>query len=122
MALILVVKDDIGLREWLSEIMRGAGHEIVAAKDGLEARSFVLRQSFDLVVTDISMPNEEGLGLIRAMQKERPEFKIVVVSGKDPEIRMDARILGAHATLRKPVTAAAVLQCVCELSPTGNGI
>jgi DNA-binding NarL/FixJ family response regulator len=63
------------------------------------------------------MPNEEGLGMIRALHKASPGLKIIAVSGKDPETLMDAKLLGAHAALRKPVTAKTVLECVRDLSP-----
>ncbi len=61
MANVLVVEDDSGTREWLAEILAIAGHRVFTAGDGLEAMSLVNRQALDLVITDISMPNEEGL-------------------------------------------------------------
>jgi hypothetical protein len=51
------------------------------------------------------------------MRKAHPELKIIAISGKDPEILMDAKLLGAQVALRKPVTAKMVLQCVCDQSP-----
>jgi CheY-like chemotaxis protein len=113
---ILVVDDDTGTREWLSEILEGAGHLVFTAQDGLAARSLAMRSSVDLVITDISMPNEEGLGMIRALRKCLPQLKIIALSGKDPDTLQDARLLGAHAALRKPVTAKLLLQCVSELA------
>jgi CheY-like chemotaxis protein len=112
---ILVVDDDPSTREWLSEILEGAGHLVLTAQDGLEARSLAMRSTLNLVITDISMPNEEGLGTIRALRKSSPQLKIIVLSGKDPETLQDARLLGAHAALRKPVPAHLLLQCVNEL-------
>ena len=117
MANILVVDDDTGIREWLTEILEGAGHQVFTAQDGLEARPLANRHSLDVVITDISMPNEEGLGMIRTMRKAHPDLKIIALSGKDPEILLDAKLLGAHAVLRKPVSAKIVLQSVLDLSP-----
>ena len=74
------------------------------------------RQIFDLMLTDISMPEEEGLGLIHAIRKKRPDIKIIAISGKDPETLTDAKLLGANAALRKPVTATTILQWITELS------
>jgi CheY-like chemotaxis protein len=105
------------MREWLTRILQGAGHQVFTAQDGLEAKSLAKRHSLDLIVTDISMPNEDGLGMIRAMRKAHPELKIIAISGKDPEILMDAKLLGAQVALRKPVTTKMVLQCVCDQSP-----
>ena len=112
MASIRVVDDNPALSEMLSELLRTANHEVITAGDGLEARAKAARHQFQLMITDISMPNEEGLGMILAMRKAHPELKIIVISGSDPEILMDAKILGAYAALRKPVTSEIVLQCV----------
>jgi DNA-binding NtrC family response regulator len=113
---ILVVDDEAGMRGLLSEILEGAGHQVFTARDGLEARAIAKRQRLDFVITDISMPNEEGLGLIRAIRKEHSGLKIIATSGGDPEVLIDAKLLGADAALRKPVTAEKLLQCVCDFS------
>ena len=110
MATILVVEDDAGMRAWLAEILEPE-HQVVTARDGREARSMAKRHQPDPVITDISMPDEDGLGLIRSVRSDRPEVKIIAISGKHPDHLMDARIMGAHATLSKPVTAKQVLQC-----------
>ena len=115
MANVLVVEDDSGMRGWLAEILGIAGHRVFTAADGLEARSLVNRQALDLVITDISMPNEEGLGMIRALRKNYPALKIIALSGKDPGFLLDAKLLGAHAALMKPVTAKIVLKCISDL-------
>lgn len=88
-----------------------------------EARQAVIKLTtlvafIDLLITDISMPNEEGLGLIRAMRKACPATKIIALSGTDPETLRDAKLLGAQAALRKPVAADVVLQCIRELVAT----
>jgi CheY-like chemotaxis protein len=112
MANILVVEDQESMREWLAAILESAGHQVSAARDGLEAISLAKQHAFDLIFTDISMPGEEGLGTILAVRKAQPDLKIVVISGADPEVLMDAKMLGAYAALRKPVTSETVLQCV----------
>ena len=114
---ILVVDDEAGMRSWLTEVLEGAGNQVVAARDGLEARTLARQNALDLVITDISMPNGEGLGLIRALRREHPELKIVAISGAfGPDILIDAQLLGANAGLSKPITKELVLQCVCDLS------
>ena len=115
MAKILVVDDQDSMREWLTDILQQAGHEVSGARDGVAAISLAKHELFDLIFTDISMPNEEGLGMILAVRKTHPQLKIVVISGTDPEVLMDARMLGADAALRKPVTAEIVLRCVRNL-------
>lgn len=116
MARILIADDSPGFREWLSAVLVEAGHSVASAQDGLEAQSLAKRGTFDLAVTDISMPNEEGLGLIRALRRSHPAIKIIAISGLDAESLQDARLMGAAKTFRKPITAAALLDCVVELT------
>lgn len=114
---ILVVDDEAGMRGWLTEVLEGAGHQVFTAQDGLQARALAKGQALDLVITDVSMPNEEGLGLIRALRKEHPHLQILAISGAfSPDVLTDAKLLGAHTALRKPVTKETVLQCVGNLS------
>jgi two-component system response regulator YesN len=90
---------------------------VFTAQDGLEARSRAKEHDLDLVITDISMPNEEGLGTIRGMRKAHPSVKIIAISGAfGPDVLRDAKILGAAAALSKPMTKETVLQCVHHLS------
>jgi CheY-like chemotaxis protein len=88
MARILIAEDNPGFREWLSEVLTAAGHSVSSAKDGLEAQYLARRGPFDLALTDISMPNEEGLGLIRVLRKSQPELKIIVISASIPRRSM----------------------------------
>jgi PAS domain S-box-containing protein len=114
---ILVVDDEPGMRGWLQEVLEEAGHQVFTAQDGLEARALAKVHAIDLVITDISMPNEEGLGMIRGLRKAHSNVKIIAISGAfGPDILADAKLLGANAALTKPMTAETVLQCVGDLS------
>ncbi len=114
---ILVVDDEGGIREWLTEILEGCGHRVFTARDGLEAKRIARRQPFDLLITDISMPDEEGLGLIHALRKAHPELKIVAMSGANAEYLTDAKLLGANAALAKPFTSEMLFKCLRDLLP-----
>jgi CheY-like chemotaxis protein len=109
---VLVVDDDEGMRGWLTEVLQGEGHRVFAAPDGLEAVRLAKRQSFDLVITDISMPNEDGLGTVRALRKTQSKLKIIAISGGNSDALVDAKLLGAAAALAKPFTAEALLSCI----------
>jgi DNA-binding NtrC family response regulator len=113
---VLVVDDEDGMRDWLAEILEGSGHHVFTAKDGVEAKKLAQRQPVDLMITDISMPNEEGLGIICAFRKAHPEVKIIAMSGANPEALVDAKLLGAKAALAKPFTSETVLKCIREIS------
>jgi CheY-like chemotaxis protein len=107
---ILVVDDEEGMREWLATVLEGLGHQVFTAQDGVEARRLATRMALDFLITDISMPNEEGLGTIRALRKAYPGLKIIAMSGANPESLMDAKLLGAHAVLQKPFTSDMLLK------------
>ncbi|MGA2881575.1 MAG: response regulator [Bryobacteraceae bacterium] len=109
---ILVVDDEPDVRDWLVEILEGCGHRVFTAKDGLEAKQLAAREALDVLITDISMPNEEGLGVIRALRKTYPGLKIIAMSGSHAEVLMDAKLLGANAALTKPFTSEMVLKCI----------
>jgi two-component system, NtrC family, response regulator HydG len=115
MARILLVEDNISMSELLSEVLRTANHEVFTAADGLKARSIAMREQFDLLITDISMPNEEGFGLIRTIRKSHPDVRIMVLSGKGADVLEDAKLLGANIALQKPVSMTTVLQTVTNL-------
>ena len=66
---ILVVDDEPGMRKWLVEILEGAGYRVFTAGNGREARSRVEEHAVDLVITDLVMPDEEGIELIRTLRK-----------------------------------------------------
>lgn len=114
---ILVVDDEPGVRDWLAELLTGCGHRVFTAKDGLEAKNLAARETLDVIITDISMPNEEGLGVIRALRKSNPALKIIAMSGTHAEVLRDAKLLGANAALTKPFTSEMVLKCIRGLAP-----
>jgi CheY-like chemotaxis protein len=115
MARILIVDDDRHTCELLRHILEGAGHEIVAAHDGGEAVSLLRAQSFDLVMTDIYMPDRDGFDVLRDLRELRPNVPVIVFTGQrdlhfDP-LRMAER-LGADLVMRKPIVQATVLSTV----------
>ena len=116
---ILVVDDEPGMRKWLVEILEGAGYRVFTAGNGREARSRVKEHSVDLVITDLVMPDEEGIELIRTLRKASTKLNIIAMTGADdPNILRTAKILGAQATLLKPLRAETVLECVRNLATT----
>jgi DNA-binding response OmpR family regulator len=114
---ILVVDDEAGIRDWLAEVLAACGHRVFTAKDGVEAKQLARRQPLDLMITDISMPNEDGIGIVCALRKAHPDLKIIAISGSNADALMDAKLLGASATLTKPFTSEMVLNCIRGLLP-----
>jgi DNA-binding response OmpR family regulator len=116
MALILVVEDEQMLRTTLRAILQRAGHEVVEADDGAKAMEIFLVNRPDLVITDIIMPNREGVETIREMRTAAPDLPIIAMSGggsRGGELFLSlAARLGATQTLAKPIRQAELLAAV----------
>ena len=79
------------------------------------------RVSVDLCITDLAMPEKDGIETIRMIRYEYPELKIIAISGAfGPEVLRVSRILGAAASLHKPVDAATLLHTVQDLLAPSN--
>ncbi len=116
---VLVVDDDPSIRSLLVEILQESGFRVATAVNGREAFRAASDYPFDLVITDLVMPDHEGIELIRSLKKGYPHLRIIAISGAvGSEIFDAARILGADATLMKPLSADALLQCINNLPPS----
>jgi two-component system response regulator (stage 0 sporulation protein F) len=114
---VLVVDDDPSLRNLLAQTLQGAGYQTFMAEDGRDARMQVEERSIDLVITDLAMPGEEGMELIRTLKKKQPDVKIVAMSGAfGTEVLRAAGALGAHLSLAKPLSKETILRCIDQLS------
>lgn len=106
MALILIIDDDDALRATMRKILERAGHEVRDAVDGDRGLKVFREEGPDLVITDIIMPEKEGIETIQELRQEAPDLPILAVSGggrADPsEPLTDAMLLGADETLAKP--------------------
>lgn len=113
---VLVVDDESGVRALFGDVLSDAGYSVALAEDGEKALKLVRSQPFDVVLTDLVMPEKEGLEIIRTIRKEQPGLKIIAMSGAfGGEYLRAARILGADATLIKPVSPAQLVAAMREI-------
>jgi DNA-binding NtrC family response regulator len=123
MAKILVVDDDAQIRSLLKITLERAGHEILMAPDGAQAIEIFNEDPADLVITDVVMPQQEGLATIRQLRKENPGVSIIAISGggfADPEEYLEiARAFGARHTFKKPVDHDQLLDAINETLDEG---
>ncbi|SRR6266852_1249862 len=114
MARILVIDDDPDMRAMLEQTLKSAGHEIALAADGKEGVEQYRANPADLVVTDLYMPNQEGLETITELRKRFPEVVIIAMSGRATAGTMlsIAQKLGAVEILQKPFVAVELLTAV----------
>jgi DNA-binding response OmpR family regulator len=105
-ASILLVDDNNELRAVIARSLKLAGHDVFTAADGKAALAILPKVTYDIVLTDIVMPDMEGLELIRSIRKINPAAKIVAMSGGGRGTAEDylalAKKFGATATLEKP--------------------
>jgi CheY-like chemotaxis protein len=113
---ILVVDDDDAVRGVLQKTLSDAGYEVLAARDGREAMRLVAAHPFDLVLTDLIMPGQEGIETIRELHRDYPSIRIMAMSGAvDAVYLKTAELLGADAALRKPIDGSELLRTLREL-------
>jgi DNA-binding NtrC family response regulator len=115
----MVVEDDNSVRELLREILKRAGHEVMAAGNGKEALALYKKTPADLIITNILMPEKEGLETIQELRRENPDIKIIAISGGGQIGPADylevARRFGAMRTFSKPFDRKELLKAVDEL-------
>jgi DNA-binding response OmpR family regulator len=107
MALILVIDDDQPLRALVREVLERMGHAVEEAEHGEIGIRLFRANPADLVITDLIMPEKEGIETIQQLREEFPEVRILAISGGSKQMAAagpleDARMLGADDTLEKP--------------------
>lgn len=111
MAKILIAEDDMAVREFVSRALTNSGHDVTAADDGMRALEALSEDSFDLLLSDIVMPEMDGIALALKASKDWPDMPILLMTGYAAE-RQRAHNLDAliHDVISKPFT----LQQICE--------
>ena len=124
MAKVLLVEDSEMARFALSALLRFNGHKVTEANDGKEASGYLATETFDIVVTDIFMPELDGVELIQHLRSNYPALKIIAISGGGARqlpsyaLRL-ATVLGVDSSLQKPVESTLFLKEVERLT-SGN--
>lgn len=118
---ILVVDDEPEMLDILKQVLAAAGHRVVTADNGREAISLLAREKFDLVLTDLLMPERDGTEVIGELRRKHPAIPIVAMSGGGRMPRGEylkiAKMFGAHAMLEKPFTNEQLLSTIELLLP-----
>jgi CheY-like chemotaxis protein len=116
---ILVIDDEPSIRFLLGKMLEREGYAVITAADGEEGMKLFQESPFDLVITDIIMPEKEGIEIIMEIKNEHPDIPVIAISGggfNSPGSYLDiARAAGAAAVLEKPVEKEILLSQVQNL-------
>ena len=119
MADILVIDDDEDFRYMVVKLLRRAGYHVLDCQDGKKGIDLLRKHAVSLVITDLIMPDQEGIETIIQLRRDFPQVKIIAMSGGgrgSPEIYLNSAMrLGASRCFSKPFDAEAFLGAVREL-------
>jgi DNA-binding response OmpR family regulator len=117
---VLVIEDNEAFRKLALRWFQSDGIEAEGAANGAEGLTLQRARPADVIVTDIFMPEMEGIETIHDLRREFPEVKIIAMSGRDPLMKFDvfevAREIGAAKTFRKPFRFEELVAAVKELT------
>ncbi len=110
---ILVVDDELSMREFLKILLEKDGHEVVTAADGAGALELAVRHDFDLAISDIRMPGMSGLDLLAQLKKNRPELPVILVTAfASPDDAVTAMKNGAFDYITKPFNVEEIKEVI----------
>ena len=118
MARILIIEDNAALLPVIAELLTASGHNVRTARNGAEGLAQFRLERPDLVLTDIVMPEQDGVGVLLELRKLRPRPKIIAMSGgtvRSSQYLQMAAGLGARRILEKPFSNSALLRAIDEV-------
>jgi len=115
----MVVDDSSSIRQVVSIALKGAGYEVIEACDGKDALSKMTGQKIHLIVSDVNMPNMDGITLVKEV-KQLPDYKftpiMMLTTESQDSKKQEGREAGAKAWLVKPFQPPALLSAVARLA------
>jgi CheY-like chemotaxis protein len=120
---VLIIDDNPDVRATLKWLLESAGFSVAIAANGTEGLAQQRAQPAEIVVTDIFMPEKDGIETILELRKEYPRAKIIVMSGgssRGADFLNVASVLGAAKVLKKPVDPEGLIELVHELAAAGD--
>src|SRR6267142_353437 len=103
MSNILIVDDELSMRQFLTHLLQRDGHAMRVAENGREAMALLRRQPADVVISDVKMPDMGGIDLLRAARELRPELEFIMMTAfANVDTAREAFLLGAFDFIQKP--------------------
>jgi DNA-binding response OmpR family regulator len=112
---ILVIEDNLDLRDYLRLALETQGYDVLTARNGHEAISYLNGHRVDVVLTDLFMPEMDGIETIATLRKTFPQVRVIAMSGRPGvDYLAVARELGVNKTLRKPFDIEELLTAITD--------
>jgi two-component system, NtrC family, response regulator PilR len=103
MANLLIVDDELGMRQFLTHLFKRDGHVVRVAANGREAMALLRQQPADILISDVKMPDMSGIDLLRAARELRPEIEVIMMTAfANVDTAREAFLLGAFDFIQKP--------------------
>ncbi len=111
---ILLIDDNDQIRALLRRVLEEAGYFVIDAANGREGLRQFRQTPVALVITDLLMPDSDGLEVTMTLRRESPHVKIIALTGGagEPNLLEVAKLLGAHRTMKKPLEMTELLKAV----------
>jgi DNA-binding NtrC family response regulator len=114
-ARILVIDDDQAVSGMLQRMLQREGFTVITAANGVEVLSSDLIDRVDLVISDVQMPEMNGIELLQKIRERSPHLPVLVTTGAWPGFLEDAALFGANRVLQKPIERDTLLASVRAL-------
>ena len=126
MARILVIDDDDSIRKLIEKFMTIDGHEVETAENGLIGLQMIGSRPYDLLITDIVMPEQDGIGVLIELRKTQSKLKTIVITGGSLKLNINdlmkmAKVMKADKVLMKPLDFEYLKLTVDELLKAAEG-
>ncbi len=100
---LLVVDDEESIREFLEIMLKKEGYEVTCAEDGAKAKDLLAKKTFDMVISDLQMPNVTGIELLKFVKEAYPDLVFMLITAfGTTESAVEAMKMGAYDYLTKP--------------------
>lgn len=118
---ILLIDDNDQIRALLRRVLEEAGYCVMDAVNGREGLRQFRQAPVALVITDLLMPDSDGLEVTMTLRRESPHVKIIALTGGagEPNLLEVAKLLGAHRTMKKPIEMTELLDAVQQVLQEG---
>jgi CheY-like chemotaxis protein len=124
MAKVMVVDDDVAIRHALNRVLAAEGHEVLEESDGKSALRHFTGDPVDLVVSDVYMPDMDGIQFLMRVREAFPEAKIIMMSGGGnlpaTSVLEAAKALGADRVVPKPFSSSEIREAIRDVLGVGD--